>query len=63
MTHTNWKNLFEIPKNEIQRQTEIFTDYVKFCQELCSENKFVKMYSNNKPWSSREVRQACKKIK
>ena len=60
---TNWENLLEIPENDIHIQTEIFSDYVKFCQDICSENKSVKIYSNSKPWYTREVREACKKMK
>ena len=44
---TNWDELFE---GDCNSSTEVITDYISFCIDLCIPVKTVKRYPNNKPW-------------
>lgn len=36
--------------------TDTITSYVRYCQDSVSEIKTVKMFSNNKPWVSKQLK-------
>ncbi|XP_077985174.1 uncharacterized protein LOC144439815 [Glandiceps talaboti] len=44
---TNWDELFE---DDANKTTEVITDYINFCVDVCLPTKTLKRYPNNKPW-------------
>ena len=51
---TEWDNLIT-DDDDIDTKTDVITDYVKFCTDLCIPVKTVKKYANQKPWMTREL--------
>ena len=50
-----WNNLDEL--------TETVTDYINFCVETVVPNKTVKIFGNNKPWVTKELKMALNENK
>ena len=53
---TNWDVFLETSES-LDECTEVVTDYVTFCEELCIPTKEVTMYPNQKPWFGSTLRQ------
>ena len=47
--------------DNINELTNTITDYIKFCEDMIVEKKTMKIYSNNKPWVTREVVEAARR--
>ena len=51
---TIWDNI--ISENDtIDQQTEVFTDYIKFCTDLCIPTKTITKRNNSKPWITKDI--------
>ena len=51
---TIWDNLFH-ESDTLDQQTDIITDYIKFCTNLCIPEKTVKHQPNQKPWITKHI--------
>ena len=51
---TIWDNLLS-EDDSIHKQTEIITDYINFCTDLCIPKKSFRMCTNQKPWMSKHI--------
>ena len=51
---TIWDNLLS-DDDSIHKQTEIITDYINFCTDLCIPKKSFRMCTNQKPWMSKHI--------
>ena len=52
---TDWSALRE-PNEDLNTFTDVVTSYIKFVEDVCVPSKSVKVYSNNKPWFSRDIK-------
>ncbi len=52
---TIWDVFFESCKDG-QELTDVITSYIKFCEDVVCETKTVKIYPNNKPWVSKQLK-------
>lgn len=59
LSSTDWNIFIQENSECIHSLTDTVSSYIRFCTDECSTIKTVKIYSNNKPWYSNEVRQAC----
>ena len=57
---TDW-DMFVNTCDNINELTNTITDYIKFCEDMIVEKKTMKIYSNNKPWVTREVVEAARR--
>lgn len=55
LDNTNWDLFFESCQdgNEL---TDTITSYIKFCEDCVSETKTIKIFPNNKPWVSKQLK-------
>jgi hypothetical protein len=60
MACTEWQALIG-DETDVNRITDIITCYIRFCEDMCLEEKQVKVYPNQKPWVTRDVKNALKK--
>lgn len=53
--NTNWDTFFESCQdgNEL---TDTLTTYIKFCEDCVSETKTIRIFPNNKPWVSKQLK-------
>lgn len=54
---TDWDVFFE-NETDYDKLTDSITSYIQFCEENVVKTKEVKMYANNKPWITKELK-AC----
>ena len=47
--------------DSLDEATDTVSGCVKFCQDLVVEEKAVKIYPNNKPWLTKEMRELLKR--
>ena len=52
---TDW-GVFEEACGTVDELTETVTDYINFCVETVIPSKTVKIFANNKPWVSKELK-------
>lgn len=52
---TNWDMFFESCQDG-DELTDTITSYIKFCEDYVSETKTVKIFPNNKPWVSKQLK-------
>ena len=50
---TLWDNLLD--NACIDKQTEVISDYINFCTDLCIPKKTVKKHANQKPWIKKHI--------
>ena len=53
---TLWDNLIT-DEQDIDSQTEVITDYIRFCTDLCIPTTSVKKHANHKPWVTKYIQQ------
>ena len=58
LASTDWSVFREACNDDLSVFTETVTDYIMFCQESCTESKQIKVYPNNKPWISKDLRES-----
>ena len=56
---TDWSVFYEEDPNGADVVADCFTDYVNFCTDLIIPYKTIKVFSNNKPWVSKEIKKAA----
>ena len=54
---TDW-DIFKDACPDFNEYTDTVIEYIAFCQNLCLEEKCVKIYNNNKPWFKKTIK-AC----
>ena len=59
---TDWSVLTEDAR-DVTEAADTVTSYINFCVESCVPKKTIKLFSNNKPWVNREVKQVLNKKK
>ncbi|XP_070183628.1 uncharacterized protein [Littorina saxatilis] len=52
---TDW-GVFRDNCDSLDEYTDTVTSYIAFCEQVCIPTKTVRIYGNNKPWFSREVK-------
>jgi len=52
---TNWDTLL-CDEDSVDHQTEVITDYINFCTDLCIPTKTFKRKLNEKPWITRQIK-------
>ena len=52
---TDW-DMFKDSCTDIDELTDVVCSYVTFCENMIIPTKTIKVYPNNKPWMSKEVR-------
>ena len=58
MEVTYWNVFFKGCDNNIDFLTDSLTSYLQFCTESFIPTKTVKVYSNKKPWITKDLKQA-----
>ena len=53
MDITLWDNLLD--ETDIDKQTDVISDYINFCTDLCIPNKTFKKQANQKPWITKHI--------
>ena len=56
---TDWDVLLD--QDSIEDSASVITDYVKFCEDLIVPEKVIKIYPNNKPWLTKDLRELVKR--
>ena len=59
---TSW-NTFLDENETIDEWVEVVTNYILFCRDTCVQQKEIKIYPNNKPWISKEIKCAINRKK
>ena len=59
---TDW-DLFLDNECSLDKQVDIITDYVNFCIELTIPRKVIRVFPNNKPWFTSELKDLIKQKK
>ena len=59
---TDWA-VFVDASRDVDELTDCVTDYVSFCVDNVVPKKTVKIYSNNKPWVTKDIKQVLNKKK
>ena len=59
---TDW-SVFTDTCDGIDELTDTISDYIKFCSDSCIPTKEVKVYSNNKPWITSNIKSIINKKK
>ena len=52
---TNWDTLLD-DNTDIDTNVDVLTCYIQFCVDLLVPTKTIKMYPNNKPWVTKDVK-------
>ena len=52
---TDW-TVFKEACPDLNELATTITDYISFCTDNCMPNKTITVYSNNKPWVTKELR-------
>ena len=52
---TDW-SVFSDTITDINELTDTISEYIKFCESVCVETKNVKIFPNNKPWITKELK-------
>lgn len=52
---TDWE-MFNDSCTDIDKLTDVICSYLTFCKTMIIPTKMIKVYPNNKPWMSKEVR-------
>ena len=60
---TDWKVFFDSCGNDFESLTDAITCYTKFCQDSVISSKTVRIFSNNKPWITKELKQCLNEKK
>ena len=53
---TDWNILYS-EESDIDTNTDVITEYIKFCVEKEVETKEVKCFANNKPWVTKDLKE------
>ena len=53
---TIWDNLVSAD-DDIDKRTEIISDYINFCTDLCLPQKSIRMCTNQKPWITKQIQE------
>ena len=53
---TNW-SIFHENCSDLDTITNVVSDYIVFCEELCSDTKIVECFPNNKPWVTTDLKE------
>ena len=59
---TDWQVFIDSCEN-LDELTNHVSAYINFCEGVCSKEKTVKCYGNNKPWVSKELKLLLKEKK
>ena len=60
---TDWQMFFDSCDGDPHLLTETLTDYMLWCESNCIEKKEVKVYPNNKPWLTKNLKECLNKKK
>lgn len=60
---TDWSVFYDEDSKEVDCVTDCVTDYIKFCTDLLIPCKTIKLYSNNKPWITKDIKDAINEKK
>jgi hypothetical protein len=52
---TNW-DIFETTSTNLEEMTDVVTDYINFCVDNIVPDKTIKIFPNNKPWVTKELK-------
>ena len=52
---TDWSVLYNV-HSDLQSNVDVFTSYIDFCTNMIVPSKCVTIYSNNKPWVTKDVK-------
>ena len=52
---TDWDS-FRYASNDIHEYADTVTSYINFCQDLCIPQKSVKVFGNDKPWFTKNLK-------
>ena len=55
LDNTDWDSFFN-GCDDPHELTDTITEYVKWCESNCVDSKDVKVYPNNKPWVTKELK-------
>ena len=55
-TCTDW-NVFTDSAEDLDEAVEVISDYIRFCEDTVIPKKTVKIFSNNKPWVTKDLKQ------
>ena len=53
---TDWDLFVEANNNNIDKISEVVTDYINYCTENIVPTKRVKCFANNKPWVTKGLK-------
>ena len=56
---TDW-SIFRHAADSLDEHTDTVLSYIKFCEDLLIPTKTIKIFSNNKPWFTRSVKERLK---
>lgn len=60
---TDWDMFFDSCGNDYESLTDAISSYIKFCQDSVISSKTVRIYPNNKPWITKELKQCLNEKK
>jgi len=60
---TDWDMFIRSNLHDINELTDTISAYITFCQDLCTETKTIRVFSNHKPWYTKQIQNAYIEMK